>query len=107
MNKITKNQIQEYVNEVGEFEKEHRKYSTFYCWSTYTFTQEDVDYFAKEDVDASEFLGVTVTMSGLWDDSNGSDWVDVEYHKLEPYQELVPEHYVTKYNSVTFKPEWC
>lgn len=107
MKRITKEQIQEYVSDVGEFEKEHRKYSSFYATATHTFSQEDVDKLAEYDTDASELLGVTVTLSGYWDDSNGCEWVDVIFNKYEEYQELIPEvvipaHYETKYREVPF-----
>jgi hypothetical protein len=111
MHKITEEEIKEYVCEVGEFEKEHRKYSRFYCWSSHQFTQEDVDELAKEGVDASDFLNVLVTMSGMWDDSWGTEWDSVDYAKMEEYEELVPEqvipaHYVTKTKSEKFVPTW-
>lgn len=107
MKRITKEQIQEYVSEVGEFEKEHRKYSSFYCWSSHTFGQKDIDEFANSGVDASELLGVTVTMNGMWDDSWGTDWDSMCFTKHEEYQELIPEvvipaHYETKYREVPF-----
>lgn len=111
MNKITKEELMDYVAEVGEFSKEHRKYSSFWCWVNHTITQEDVDALSEDDIDASDFLGITVSMSGMWDDSYGTEWDDVEYTKNEPYQELVPEqvieaHYVTKYKSEKFTPVW-
>lgn len=40
MKKITEQDLLEYVSEVGEFDKEHRKYSSFYCTVTHRFTQE-------------------------------------------------------------------
>lgn len=104
MKKITEQQLKYYVAECGEFEKEHRKYSTFYCWSSLTISQEDVDALKLDDQDASELIGVRVLLSGLWDDSHGSEWDSVEYYKDEEYQELVPEHYVTKYKSTPVSP---
>lgn len=111
MNKITKDCLQEYVSEVGEFEKEHRKYSSFYCWVNHTFTQADIDELAKEDIDASDFLNVCVSLSGMWDDSNGTEWDSMDFCKVEEYQELVPEkvipaHYVIKQKTEKFVPVW-
>ena len=111
MNKITEEYLKEYVSDVGEFEKEHRKYSSFYCWSTHTFTQTDIEELKNEGVDASDFLNVCVTMSGMWDDSYGTEWNSIEYSKVEEYQELVPEqvipaHYVTKQKTEKFVPAW-
>lgn len=111
MNKITKDCLQEYVSEVGEFEKEHRKYSSFYCWVNHTFTPADIDELAKEDIDASDFLNVCVSLSGMWDDSNGTEWDSMDFCKVEEYQELVPEkiilaHYVTKQKTEEFVPVW-
>lgn len=111
MNKITAENLKEYVSDVGEFEKEHRKYSSFYCWVTHTFTQEDIDKLAEWGFDASDFLNVCVTMNGMWDDSNGTEWDSVDYCKVEEYQELVPEqvipaHYVTKQKTEKFVPTW-
>lgn len=109
MNKITEDYLLEYVSDVGEFEKEHRKYSSFYCTVSHTMKQEDIDALAEDDVDASDFLGVLITRNGIWDDSNGTDWDGTTYEKLQEYQELVPEvvipeHYVTKYKTSAFKP---
>lgn len=112
MRKVTEEEIREYVREMGEFEKEHRKYSSFYCWANHTIKQEDVGNIAKwYEADASGFLNVNVSMSGLWDDSYGTEWNDIEYSKVAEYQEFVPEvvipeHYVTKYKSHPFVPEW-
>ena len=99
----------DYVSDVGEFEKEHRKYSSFYCTVSHTIKQEDIDALAEDDVDASDFLGVLITRNGTWDDSWGTEWDDTSYEKVEECQELVPEvvipeHYVTKYKTKTFKP---
>lgn len=111
MNKINEEYLLEYVSEVGEFEKEHRKYSSFYCWVSHTITQEDVKILAEEGVDASDFLNVCITLNGMWDDSNGTEWDSMDFHKVEKYQELVPEvvipeHYVTKTRTQEFKPNW-
>jgi hypothetical protein len=108
MKKITESELWEYVSEVGEFKKEHRKYSSFYCTAAHRLTQEDVEEFAEEGIDASDFLGVLITRYGMWDDSNG-DWDNTTYEKLQEYQELVPEaviaeHWVTKYKTSAFKP---
>lgn len=109
MKKITEQDLLDYVSDVGEFEKEHRKYSSFYCTVSHTIKQEDIDALAEDDVDASDFLGVLVTRNGTWDDSWGTEWDDTSYEKVEECQELVPEvvipeHYVTKYKTKTFKP---
>ena len=109
MNKITEDYLLDYVSDVGEFSKEHRKYSSFWCTVTHTINQEDIEALAEDDVDASDFLNVLITRNGMWDDSNGTDWDSTTYEKVEAYQELVPEvvipeHYVTKYKTATFKP---
>lgn len=109
MNKITEDYLLEYVLDVGEFEKEHRKYSSFYCTLTHRFTQEDIEALAEDDVDASDFLNVLVTRNGMWDESYGTDWDSTTYEKLQEYQELVPEvvvaeHWVTKYKTAAFQP---
>ena len=109
MNKITEDYLLEYISDVGGFEKEHRKYSSFYCTVTHTMKQEDIDALADDGVDASDFLGVLITRNGTWDDSWGTEWDETTYEKLQEYQELVPEvvipeHYVTKYKTSAFKP---
>ena len=111
MNKITEQEIKEYVSEVGELEKEHRKYSSFYCWVSHTFTQACIDELKESGMDASDFLGVCVTMNGMWDDNNGTEWHSTEFQKVEEYQELVPEqvipaHYIKKQKTTEFKPVW-
>lgn len=109
MNKITEQDLLDYVSDVGEFEKEHRKYSSFYCTVTHTLNEVDIGELADNDLDASDFLGVRITRNGMWDDSNGTDWDKTTYEKLQEYQELVPEvvikeHYVTKYKTSAFIP---
>lgn len=109
MNKITEDYLLDYVSDIGEFEKEHRKYSSFYCTVSHTITQTDIEELKQDDVDASDFLGVRITRNGMWSDSDGTDWDDTTYEKVEAYQEFVPEvvipeHYVTKYKTKTFKP---
>jgi hypothetical protein len=109
MQKITEQYLLEYVSDAGQFEKEHRKYSSFYCTVTHTITQTDIEELKEDDVDASDFLGVLITRNGTWDDSWGTEWEDTTYEKVEEYQELVPEvvipeHYVTKYKTKAFKP---
>lgn len=111
MNKITKDCLQEYVSDLGEFEKEHRKYSSFYASCIYTFKQADIDTLKEEDVDASDFLNVCVTLNGIYDDNDGCDWSGMSFCKVEEYQELVPEvvipaHYVTKQKTEVFVPVW-
>lgn len=108
MQRITKEQIQEYVSEVGDFEKDHHKGATFYATASHTFKQEYIDTLAEEDyIDATELLGVTVTLNGYWDEYNGCEWEDMTFNKYEEYQELIPEvvipaHYETKYREVEF-----
>ncbi len=111
MKKITEEQLKEYVTEVGDFEKEHRKYSSFYCWSSLKITQDHIDEFAEEGIDASDFLNVFIQMNGMWDDSWGTEWDSISYTKIEEYQELVPEkiipaHYITKARKSEFVPKW-
>lgn len=109
MNKITEQYLLEYVSDVGEFEKEHRKYSSFYCTVSHTITQTDIEELKEDDIDASDFLGVLITRNGTWDDSWGTEWDDTTYEKVEEYQELIlevviPEHYETRYRTYAFKP---
>lgn len=109
MQKITEDYLLEYISDVGQFEKEHRKYSSFYCTVTHTITQEDIEALAKDGVDASDFLGVLITRNGIWDDSWGTEWDDTTYEKVEEYQEfipevVIPEHYVTRQKLSAFKP---
>lgn len=109
MRKITEQDLLDYVSDVGEFEKEHRKYSSFYCTVSQTITQTDIEELKEDDLDASDFLGVRITRNGMWSDVDGTDWDDTTYEKVEEYQEIVPEvvipeHYVTKYKTKTFKP---
>lgn len=101
----------EFVADVGEMEKEHRKYGEFYAWIGYTISQEDVDWFSSKGIDAKQFLGVQVSLNGMWSDSWGCEWNDVDFSKVEYYEEFVPEvvipaHYVTKDKLTEFKPEW-
>ena len=111
LTKITKEQLVDYVAEVGEFEKEHRKYSSFYCWSTHLITEQDVKVLAEEGVDASDFLSVCVILNGYWSECDGCEWESMDFYKVEEYQELVPEqivpaHYVTKQKTEAFDYKW-
>lgn len=111
MNKITKEYLEDYVAEMGDFEKEHRKYSSFYCSATYTITQTDIEELKNEGIDASDFLNVCVTLNGTWSDSDGCDWEYMDFCKVEEYQKLVPEvtipaHYVTNWKTEVFVPVW-
>ena len=110
-NKISEELLLDYVGEVGEFEKEHRKYSSFYCSVSHTITQEDVDALAADGFDASTFLNVHVERQGTWDDSWGTEWDDTSYSLVESYEEIVPEvvipaHTVIKYRTSPFTPEF-
>lgn len=109
MKKVTEDYLLEYVSEVGEFSKEFRKYSSFWCTATHTFTQKDIDVLAEDGIDANDFLNIRVTRNGMWSDSDGTDWDDTTYEKVEEHQELVPEvvipeHYVTRQWVTPFKP---
>lgn len=111
MDKITKEQLQDYVAELGEMETEHRKGSTFFADCSYTFKQSDIDTLKEEGIDASDFLNVCVTLNGMWDDNWGCDWTDMDFCKVEEYQELVPEqiiesHYITKQKTEKFEYTW-
>lgn len=112
MNKITEEQLWEYVSEVGESEREFRKYSSFYITTQHTIRQEDIDDFANEGIDATAFLNIHVSRNGTWDDSWGTEWDSKpEYYKVEDYEEVVPEvvipeHTVTKQKYVAFTPEF-
>lgn len=106
MNRITKEQIKDYVSETGEFEKEHRKGGTFYASATHTLTHEDIEELADTEIDASELLGITVTLNGYWSDYDGCEWDEgVVFTKAEEYEVFVPEvvipaHYETKVREV-------
>ena len=111
MDKITKEYLEDYVAELGDMETEHRRGGTFYANCSYTFKQADIDTLKDEDVDASDFLNVCVTLNGYYDDNNGCDWNSMDFCKVEEYQELVPKvvipaHYVTKQKTEVFVPVW-
>lgn len=112
MNKITEADLWDYVADVGESEREFRKYSSFYITTSHTIRQEDVDELAKEGLDASDFLNVLVSRNGIWDDSWGTDWSgSPKYYKVEEYLEVVPEviipeHTVIKQRYAAFEPEF-
>ncbi len=94
LTKITKDYLEEYVSELGEMETEHRKGSTFYASSSYTFKQADIDTLKDEGIDASDFLNVCITLNGMWDDSYGTEWDSMDFYKVEEYEELVPEQII-------------
>lgn len=111
MNKITKEYLEDYVAELGEFEKSHLKGSTFWASCTYTMEFEDILRLEDEGIDASDFLNVCITLNGTWADYGGCEWDSMDFCKVEEYQELVPEvvipeHYITKQRTEVFVPVW-
>lgn len=84
--------LKDLVLEVGECEKEHRKYAEFYATWSYTLTEKDIESYADGAGEAYEwrpFVGLTIVASGMWDDSYGSevnDW-DV-YRSVEKETEI-------------------
>lgn len=71
--------LKELVLEVGECEKEHRKYAEFYASWSYTLTEKDVESYTESDVEACEwrpFIGLTILASGMWSDNCGSEVTD-------------------------------
>lgn len=110
MKKISEEILLEYVGEVGKFEKEHRKGSSFYCSLSHRITQDDIDELAEWG-DASAFLNVCVDRQGYWDDNWGTEWDSTTYTLVESYEEIVPEvvipaHTVTKYRTKPFTPQF-
>lgn len=110
MKKISEEILLEYVGEVGDFDKQHRKGSSFYCSVIHTITQADIDELAEWG-DASAFLNVCVQRDGYWDENWGTEWDSTIYMLTEPYEEHVPEvvipaHTVTKYRTLPFTPEF-
>lgn len=108
MKKITKQELVEYVEEVGEMTKEHRRGSNFYANVYHEVTAEDVKTLAKDDIDASFLLDHAVNLNGIWDDDYGCDRWDVEIAKIERYEETIPEkiipaHTVTRTKTIPVK----
>lgn len=112
MRKITEEEIEDYVQDVGKMEREHRRGSTFHASVAHIFTQEDVDWISEQwDADAAGFLGAQVGLHGIYNDDYGWDELDISYQKVEEHQVLVPEvvipeHYVTEYKTYPFDPVW-
>lgn len=68
--------IKELVLEVGEFDKEHRKYSEFYATWELAITQEIIDQYSEDDTERAEwtpFVGLVVSATGMWSDSYGTE----------------------------------
>lgn len=84
--------LKELVLEIGEFEKEHRKYSEFYATWSYTLTEKDVESYAETDVEDCEwrpFIGLTISASGMWSSSWGSEVTDWNvYRTVEKETEM-------------------
>lgn len=104
LTRITREQIVDWVTEVGDWEKEHRRGATFYTWINYTFTSDDVESYKKDGIDASELLDVVVNLNGTWDDDWGFELSDITYHKVIETKEFVPEkiipaHYISKFKN--------
>ena len=111
MNKITKQEVEDFVSDLGEITTEHRRGSTFYASCSYTFKQNDIDELKSEDIDASDFLNVNVTLNGIYDDYHGCEWNSMDFHKIEEYEEFIPEqvipaHTVVKQRAEKFDYKW-
>lgn len=77
--------LKELVFERGEFEEQHRKYSSFYASWSYTLTEKDVESFAESPSEAYEwrpFISLTIVASGIWDDSYGSEVNDWDVYRM-------------------------
>lgn len=103
MRKVTEDELIECASDNCTFEKEHRKGSTFYAHSEYTFKQEDIDFFAEEGIDASEFLNVSIVENGIWSDDDGFDMTSRDWYKNEPYEVHVPEVVIPAHTKIEFK----
>ncbi|QMV48236.1 hypothetical protein PQC36_gp066 [Proteus phage Vb_PmiP-P59] len=71
--------IKDLVLELGidNEEKEHRKYSTFYYYTYYTFKENDKEYFeGKQDL-FDKIIGLTFYINGLWSDSYGLEELSI------------------------------
>lgn len=111
MRKITEQELLDYVSEVGEFSKDYRKYSGFYCTVTHTIDHADIKDLKGDGIDASDFHGVLIQRDGTWDDSWGTEWDSTQYMKVTETRTLIPEevrvipeHYVSSFKTETFKP---
>lgn len=58
-----------------DFEKEFRKYASFYAYGFVEINSDMVDY-AKEEfnVDISDQIGMGYELTGMWSDMDGLDW---------------------------------
>lgn len=68
--------LKELIIEMGECDKEHRKYGEFCVSWSFTLTEKDVEAYAESPAEAYEwrpFIGLTIVASGMWSDSYGSE----------------------------------
>lgn len=108
MKKITKQELIEYVEEVGVMTKEHRRGSNFYANIYHEINAEDVKILAEDGIDSSFLLNHAVNLNGIYDDDYGCDGWDVEIAKIERYEETIPEkiipaHTVTRTKTTPVK----
>ncbi|BBU72766.1 hypothetical protein HWB19_gp120 [Cronobacter phage vB_CsaP_009] len=75
--------IKELVLDLGieNEEKEHRKYSTFYYYTYYTFEEKDREYFENNQELLDKIIGLTFHINGLWDDSYGLDELSIDINR--------------------------
>ncbi|WWZ74816.1 hypothetical protein [Proteus phage J3S] len=60
-------------------EKEHRKYSSFYYRTFYTFKESDIEWFEDDYIHLfHKVVGLTIVINGMWDDSNGLDELSID-----------------------------
>lgn len=86
--------LKDLVLELGEFHKEHNKYSSFYASWSMGITQEVVDEYAEDASEALEwhpFVGLHITASGMWDDTYGT-----EVHGWDVFKEVETETEMSK-----------
>ena len=106
MERVSKQDIYDYISDVADIETEHRKGSTFYASASHTFNDQDIESLKDSyDVDGSELLGLTIYLYGYWSEYDGYEWNSMSIAKYEDYEEFVPEvvipaHYITKQRKV-------
>lgn len=88
--------LKDSVLEVGELEKEHRKYSEFHAWWTLKITVDHLDKYAVDPIDYIDwipFLNLTVVATGMWDDSYGSEVNDWHVYREEVVESKMAEDF--------------
>ena len=84
LTKDAKEFLKDYVLELGETYKEHRRGSSFYLTAEMVITDKVLEDALDDEITLPKGLvDLIVILNGTWDDDNGSDIYSFEIHSVQ------------------------